>query len=277
MMTKAVMNIGWGGLQPGTTANDQDFYRTWSAGEFGDRAAAEVAEIYRAYFQAPAHRPDTNPSLEYGDNYYHTEARRLLLTYMVGSPLYALPGQTPKWVIPNVVNTFRGQNPAQGLPEAAKGEIDRCGEAQQRWDVLWERAVAAEERVEPERRPFYRAHVLAMIAIQKESNRILSLSAQAVLAAENGRTSQAREAAQRALASFDDISKAEAAGEYGKWKNWYRGDWLTGVYRTREAVQSFLKYLDDPRGHMAAPIFWTGWEAYYHIMHYENGRSADVR
>ena len=23
------------------------------------------------------------------------------------------------------------------------------------------------------------------------------------------------------------------AAEYGKWKNWYRGDWLTGVYRTQ--------------------------------------------
>jgi hypothetical protein len=97
-----------------------------------------------------------------------------------------------------------------------------------------------------------------MIAIQKESNRILSLVAQAVLAAESGETSQARELAQRALASFDEIDKAEVAAEYGKWEHWYRGDWLTGICRTRETVQNFLNYLDDPLGHMTPPIFWTG-------------------
>jgi Glycosyl hydrolase family 115 len=276
MMAKAVMDVGWGGLQPGTTANDQDFYRTWSAEQFGDKAATQVAEVYKEYFEAPAHRPDTDPALEYGDNYYHTQARRLLLTYMVGSPLYTLPGQTPKWVTQRVTDS-RIENPEEWLPQAAKGEIVRCGEAQPRWDALWKKAVAAEALVEPERRPFYRAHVLAMIAIQKESNRILSLAAQAVLAAQKGDTAQAREAAQRALAAFDEIDKAEAAAEYGKWQHWYRGDWLTGIPRTRETFQSFLGYLEDPLPHMAPPIFWDNWEAYYHIMHYEGDRSAEVQ
>lgn len=274
MMTKAVMDIAWAGLH---APNDRDFYRTWSAEEFGEAAAPQIAKVYKDYFQAPAHRPGTEPALEYGDNYYHTEARRLLLTYMVGSPLYPLPGQTPKWVRPSVFTHFRGQDPAQWIPQAARGEIERCQEAQARWDTLWEKAVAAESLVAPERKPFYGADVLAMITIQKESNRMLALVAQAVLAAQRGERTQAREAAQRALATFDEIDRAEAAAEYGKWKNWYRGDWLTGIYRTRQAVQDFLRYLDDPLGHMAPPIFWTGWEAYYQIMRYEGDRTTDVR
>jgi hypothetical protein len=277
MMTKAVMDVGWGGLQPGTTASADEYYRNWSAEEFGDKAAPQVAEIYKEYFQAPALRPDHQPPLEYGDNYYHTEARRLLLSYMIGSPLYSLPGQAPKWVTPRVFTSFRGESVDQWLPEAAKGEIQRCGEAQARWDAVWEKAVAAEALVPPGRQPFYRAHVLAMIAIDRESNRILTLVSQAVLAAENGQTAQAHDDAEQALRAFDEIKKAEEAAEYGKWKNWYRGDWLTGIDRTREIVQDFVNYLNDPLSHMAPPVYWTGWEAYYHIMHYEGDRSADVK
>jgi hypothetical protein len=116
-----------------------------------------------------------------------------------------------------------------------------------------------------------------MIVINRESNRILSLAAEAVQAAGKGDTARAREATQQALRSFEEIDNAEAAAEYGKWKNWYRGDWLTGIGRTREVVQGFLNYLNDPLSPMTPPIFWTGWEAYYHIMHYEGDRTADVK
>jgi hypothetical protein len=56
-----------------------------------------------------------------------------------------------------------------------------------------------------------------------------------------------------------------------------RGDWLTGVYPTREIVQVFSKFLDDPLTHISPPLVWEGWEAYYHIMNYEGTRSADVK
>ncbi len=278
MMTKAVMDVGWKGLQPdAATAEGEQFYHQWAAGEFGEKAAPEVAEIYKEYFAAPAHFPNSDPALEYGDNYYHTQARRLLLTYMVGSPLYSLPGQAPKWQVPRVFTGFRGESGPQWLPDAEKAEIQRCGEAQARWDGLWQKAVAAEALVEPERQPFYGASMLAMIAINQESNRILTLVAQAVQAAGAGDTAKAHEAAEQAMRSFDKIHEVETKAEYGKWKNWYRGDWLTGIDRTRELVQTFEKQLDDPLTPMPAPVFWTGWEAYYHIMHYEGDRSADVK
>jgi hypothetical protein len=116
-----------------------------------------------------------------------------------------------------------------------------------------------------------------MIAIHRESNRILLLISKAIQDAEKGDTSQAHREADQALAAFDEIRRAEEAAEYGKWKHWYRGDWLTGVYRTRELLQVFSKFLDDRETHVAPPLLWDGWEAYYHIMHYEGDRSADVK
>ena len=115
-----------------------------------------------------------------------------------------------------------------------------------------------------------------MIAINRESNRLLFLVAKAIQNAQEQNKAEAHAALTQALASFDEIQRAETAAEYGKWKNWYRGDWLTGVYRTRQLVNVMAKYLDDPETHLAPPLIWEGWEAYYHIMHYERDRSADV-
>jgi hypothetical protein len=162
------------------------------------------------------------------------------------------------------------------LRDTVQKEIQQCGDAQPRWDAVWKKALEAEPLVPAQRRPFYRAHVLAMIAINRESNRMLFEFSKAIQEAQRGEISQARQSVAQALQAFDEINRAEAAAEYGKWKNWYRGDWLTGIYRTRQMVETFSGFLADSLTHLPPPAFWDGWEAYYHIMHYEGNRSANV-
>jgi hypothetical protein len=249
------------------------FYHDWAAAEFGERAADKIAAIYKDYFATPA-RGSMGPEREFGDQYYHTEARMLLLAQMVGSPTYSLPGQSPTWTVPRVFDFPGGRN---RIAEMAGEDTHRCRDVQARWDALWNRAVEAEPLVSPERQPFYRFHVLAMIAIGKESNRMLALTGEAIQQAGAGNRAAARAAAQRALVAIGEIRKAETGAEYGKWKNWYRGDWLTNIGRTGELLGIFLKQIDDPLSPMPPPIRWDGWEAYHHIMNYEGDRSADVK
>jgi len=92
-----------------------------------------------------------------------------------------------------------------------------------------------------------------------------------------GNTAKALTEADEALKSLDEIQVAMHTAEYGKWKNWYRGDWLTGVYRTQQTLEAYAAFLKDPLTHLSPPIVWSGWEAYYHIMMYEGDRSADVQ
>ncbi len=94
MTAKAVMEVAWKGAQSSDAGASDPFYRRWSSEQFGEKAAAEVAAIYKEYFQAPA-RLAFEPAHEYGDQYYHTQARLLLLTYMIASPLYSIPSQAP--------------------------------------------------------------------------------------------------------------------------------------------------------------------------------------
>ncbi len=274
MTIKAVMDLSWDGLKPDGPAGPAQFYRRWSAAQFGDAAAEKVATIYEDYFKAPARQPGPS-SREYGDQYYHTQTRLLLLDSIVDAPLWLIPGQSPTWTLARPI-AFPPNPGKESLSEIAVAESARCREAQPRWDALWVRAVEAGQSVSPERRPFYRAHVLAMIAISRESNRMLSLAADAVVQFAAGNPGAARAASQRALEAISEIRKAESAAEYGKWKNWYRGDWLTNVNRTAELLESFLRYLDDPMSPLPPPIRWEGWEAYHHIMQYEGTRSVDV-
>ena len=276
MSIRAVMDAVWKGVPEGDAAGE--FYKQWSEEEFGKKAAPELKQLYEDYFKAPAHFGD--PVHEYGDQLYHTEARRLMLTYMTDSPLYALPSQAPKWEPARILG--EGSFPARfvgktWMDEASKREIEQCGEAQARWDAVWKEALAIEPLVPAARQPFYREQVLAMIAINRESNRALLQISKAIQDAEGKNLAAARSEVKDALAALDAIQQAESQAEYGKWKNWYRGDWLTGVYRTREMTQVFARFLDDPLTHISPPVLWDGWEAYYHIMHYEGERSADVK
>lgn len=115
-----------------------------------------------------------------------------------------------------------------------------------------------------------------MITINRESNRALMLVARALEDDEAGDVEKARNETDEALRSLDQILESMKAAEYGKWKNWYRGDWLTGVYRSRELVRAYADHLRDPMAKLPAPVSWSGWEAYFHIMEYEDDRSADV-
>jgi hypothetical protein len=290
MTTRAVMETGWGGAAAGPDA-DIAFYKQWVSEEFGPKSADAVAAVYREYFAAPSMRTnDPRPGLtsagnappprpEYsrvprpnGDQHYHTEIRRLLLDRLSGGQVAAMPSQSPKWTAPHAAPQLSEEQTKSLLAR----DIQECEEAQPRWDAVWQDALAAKMLVSAERRDYYQAAVLTMITINRESNRALMLIAQAIQDDQAGDIQKAQLEAHEAGISLEAIAASMHAAEYGRWKNWYRGDWLTGVYRTRELVQAYEDHLKDPMAKLPPPLSWTGWEAYFHIMEYEGDRSVDV-
>jgi hypothetical protein len=288
MTTRAVMDIAWGGVP---TNGDSDFYRRWATEEFGAKSADAVAAVYKEYFDAPSlraptgmpgltsagnapPRPENYSSIKRfnGDQHYHTEIRRLILDTLSEHQVEAVPSQSPKWTAPRVLPSFDEQTRKQQLAH----DVEQCQQAQPRWDAVWEHAAAAKELVDADRLDYYQAAVLTMITINRESNRALMLVAKALQDDEAGQAAKARSEADDALHALDTIQQSMAAAEFGKWKNWYRGDWLTGVDRTRELVQDYADHLKDPMAKLPPPVAWTGWEAYFHIMEYEGDRSVDV-
>jgi hypothetical protein len=279
MTIRAVMDAAWKGLPGGEAGTAAAFYRQWSSDQFGAGAAQKVAELYEQYFKAPA-RAAGPATREFGDQLYHTEARRLILTELLDTPLFSIPSQAPPWMPPRrIANVIAGRGSVasrEWLDETIKTDLDRCADAERRWDAVWQMARDAERLVAPERVPFYRAHVLTMIAINRQSNVLLLQVARAIQAAEAGNPADARRLLGEALKATDEIRQAERAAEYGPWKNWYAGDWLTGVNRTRETIQLYAQHLDDPLSPLPSALLWD-WEAYYHILHYEGDRVVNVK
>jgi Ni/Co efflux regulator RcnB len=290
MTTRALMEAAWGGV-PVEKDADAAFYRKWAAEEFGAKSADALATVYHDYFAAPALRrpfagfpgmtsagnaPPPPPAIDFtrwdGDQHYHSEARRLILDDLSVHQVVAIPSQSPKWTLPRVMPGGNAEMRA-GLLD---NDIKDGEESAPRWDAVWAKAVAAEALVDPARRPYYQAEVLTMITINRQSNAMLLDLARAVKDADAGDKAKAETEAAASLAALDDIQKSMAQAEYGKWKNWYRGDWLTGVYRTHELVADYLAHLKDPMAKLPAPASWSGWEAYFHIMAYEDDRSVDV-
>ncbi len=282
MTTRAVMDLAWGGLPKADRDADGAYYRQWAAEEFGAKSADALEKVYKEYFAAPAQRPAAGgaalpsyssvPRSE-GDQFYHSEAQRLITDRLSGHQVIAMPSQSPKWSAPRVVPGAADAERRARLEH----DIAICAAAQPRWDAVWRDAVAAQSLVAPDRREYYQAAVLTMITINRESNRMLMDIAQALRDEEAGQAPKAAAETAAALQALDTIQKSMAAAEYGKWKNWYRGDWLVGVNRTRDLVQAWTNHLKDPLARVPAPLLWSGWEAYFHIMEYEGDRSVDVR
>jgi hypothetical protein len=222
---------------------------------------------------APAPPPRySNIQLIDGDQHYHSEVRRILADYLSGHQVIGIPSQSPKWTQPRVGFTMTAERRAEFLDR----DIKDCTDAQPRWDAVWKDAVAAGSLIDPARRDYYQEAVLTMIEINRESNRMLLDVAQSMKDENSGNTTKAQTEAAEALKALDAMQTAMHAAEYGKWKNWYRGDWLTGVFRTREIVQAYADHLKDPMAKLPAPASWSGWEGYFHIMQYEDDRSVDV-
>ena len=281
MTSEAVMNVAWGGVPAGGAA---DYYKRWAAEEFGERSAPALARVYADYFDAFSHVPagERGAGEEYGDQLYHSEAQGLLLATMVSPPYYYVPSQDPKWTPVPILGLASSQPfflhmGPDWVQSTLQRELSVCGAGQARWDAVWHEALAAEPLVAPARRRYYVAEMLTMIAINRDSNQILYLVSSAVRDFRAGETAKALAEAEETLPAFDEIQRMESQAEYGKWRHWYRGEWLDGIGHTRALVETFIRYLHDPMTTLPPPVLSDGWEGYYHILHYEGDETVDVR
>ena len=284
MTARAVMDAAWGGV-PQVPDADGAYYRKWATEEFGAKSAEAMEGVYKAYFAAPSVRkPGPNEFVPMadnfvrwnGDNFYQTMARILILDDLSEHQVVFMPSQSPKWTEPRLLPSAWTGTPEQRKAQLAD-DIKECEAAQPRWDAVWAKALAAENLVDPSRRDFYQAEVLTMITINREGNHMLLELARAMQDDQAGNTTKAESEAADALQALNTTEAAMSKAEYGKWKNWYRGDWLAGVWQTRELVRDYVNHLKDPLAKLPAPMEWSGWDGYFHIMEYEGDRTVDVK
>jgi hypothetical protein len=276
MTARVVMDAAWGGVPKDGAMGT---YGAWAKNQFGEKAAAPLAKMWDGYFKAFSHLPTGE---DYGDQIYHTEARQLLMSTMITPPWYNIVGQSAFWTPVRILGLNIDPNYGRDVErdyvaKTSERELKACSEAQTRWDAVWNAAKAAEALIPKDRLAYYDAYVLGGITMNRNGNRMLWLVADAIRNAHAGDKAKAHQEVKEALAAIAEIKQVERAGEYGKWKHWYRGEWLVGIDETREMIEYFDRWIDDPLTRLPAPVNSNSWQAYYHIMHYEGDKSADVR
>ena len=213
-----------------------------------------------------------NPA-PYGDQHYHSEIRRLILDALTEHQVIAIPSQSPKWTEPHVLP----EPPSEFQQALIQRDIEECEDAQPRWDAVWKDAVAARDLVDPDRRDYYQAAVLTMILINRESNRALLEVARAIEDEQAGDPLKADLEINEALGSLGAVQAIHGRGRVRQVEELVSRRLAYRRVSHARAGADYANHLKDPMAKLPAPAAWTGWEAYFHIMEYEDDRSVDVR
>jgi len=276
MTARTIMDVAWGGLPKDSGAVGT--YAAWAKNQFGAKAAEPVAQIWQAYFKAIPKLPSGE---DYGDQIYHTEARQMLLTTMITPPWYNIVGQSAKWVPVRILGFNLDPNYGRDIERdytetTMARELKVTAQARPAWDAVWQQAKTAEALIPADRKTFYDYYVLGGITFNRNGNRMLWLVSDAIAAVNAGDKAKAHQDVKEALAQIAEMKAMERGAEYGKWRHWYRGEWLVGVDETSALLKDFDRWIDDPLTRLPPPVISNSWQAYYHIMHYEGDKVSDV-
>jgi hypothetical protein len=229
MTTWAVMELAWNPqkwIAPNSTESDK-YLERWSREEFGERAAPSIAEVYKAYFAAPA-RYGTAEDATAGDNFYQTAAKNWLLM--------ALEGDSA------LMARMHGRIQFTDLNDLTAKLLEACRAADGRWMHVRELADRTKPLVAKDRLDFFQGNILTQVDLHLHFNRMLVNLGEMTQASDKSvKIAKLR----AAIKEGEAASAALKAAEYGKWKGFYtEGDWLLDTPRTLALARTYLDSLE---------------------------------
>lgn len=216
MTTSYLMELSTG------ESSASEFYSRWAARQYG--SSQEVAELWRGYFRAGM-RYTTDDEIRLEDNAHHTLAHLLLKQTLAGQFDSALQLSVIESHVPRAFHLLGKRTLAQAADFLAHGTTS----AQPAWDSLSEKAAHELEQIPPERRDFYRSHVVLQLETHRCGNALLGFVAQAVLCLAAGDRPAGIAALQSARELSEEILNLQRDAEYGKWAGFYGGDTCVAV------------------------------------------------
>ena len=197
-------------------------YGEWTAKHFAG-FEKQAAWLLRCYFDAPFRFNPKFPDAKAGEEVYHHGLRRMIESLITGGDARGWFAYLPESFDSNRSCFLR-------LLELAGGSLES-------WKKLHEESLRLSAAMPEKMRRFCLDNLGMHIAYMYHSCSGFCLGAEAALAFQAGDYKQAFRkfsAAKRDMrAALDSLKR----GEHGKWKNFYRGDWMNG---TRETIRSLI-------------------------------------
>ena len=121
------------------------------------------------------------------------------------------------------------------------------------------------------RRGFYQAHILTPITIHNHSNKILLNVAQAFLSDD---VSFQTELIDKSLNEIPNILASFKKAEYGKWKDFYLNDLMTGITSTRKCLEIARKEINGEPSHENISDYQHGWDMWEMVKGYQGSQKV---
>ncbi len=202
-------------------------YDEFCGKHFGRHAVA-VSRIYAEYFQAPL-RTGPKPDELAGEELYHY-AIRAMIHYCIGNAMWDY-------------FMFTGV-PDMPFERRLAWYIEKSGSAVPRWNALLKKYELVRSRLSGKSRRYFEDNIGMQIKYCRHGNLALNITSQVVqkFIADSVDSENLKACflmLGKAKAEIECALHALLQTEHGKWKHFYRGDWLTGTRMTLRFLDTF--------------------------------------
>lgn len=180
----------------------------------------EVGDILKEYYEAPFCYNDKYPDSKAGEQVYHHGLRRM---------------------IRGIIRDEDTRNWFTYIPESFNSEaecyhwlLDRAQLSMEKWNTLIQKANTLEQKLYGRSKQFFNDNIGMHIRYMGFSCNGFILGIKAVLSYKSEEYQRAFTIFSQSRNYMEKALEVLLKGEHGKWKNFYRGDWLTG---TRENIR----------------------------------------
>ena len=209
-------------------------YRGFSRRHFGKRAAS-AEHCFRAYFRTPW-KTARHPDARAGDELYHHASRAIANACLQG-------GTEPP------CQSFAYLGAVKTFAEQVAWLRSHADTGRRAWDRLLADVEDTERQLRGPALRFLRDNVGMQTRLHRDSNLGLLYTCDGARALMDGEHLDAFLELTLAIAHFERARAALLETEHGKWKDFFRFDWLTGVRATIDrvrALRSHARSLGDP-------------------------------
>ena len=235
-----IINKLWSEGDIDTGTHLEDFCRRYFSS-----AWEKAADCYRNYFKY-AIRYGNNPSDAAGDEYYHHPVRMII----------------GHWVRGEIHETAKDLLWATGdlsFSEQVRFFYDKLVDSVADFEKLEQQCLGACNSLQGEEAVFFRDNIMFQVRLHLSACKGFISLCKSFFEFEKGNYPLAFVYASQSIWDYRESLNAMSESEHGKWKNFYRADWLTNVKSTIYSLEALRKYL---RMHGDSPDFFLWYKAF---------------
>jgi hypothetical protein len=212
----------------GGPVDDREFQRNFGERYFS-RAPEPAIECYQNYFERTISY-GKNRDDRAGEEFYHHPARIMIGHWLKG--LIEKPAEALVWAA--------GAVP---FPEQVSWFQAKLTAGQKGWEELWRKCQELLPLLEGSERVFFTDNLLFQVELHLSGCKGLSALCRSFAAYREGDYPLAFVYASQSIWDYGEGLEAMARSEHGKWRNFYRADWLTNIKATIYAAETLRRYL----------------------------------